>query len=66
MKQTFETAIKRLEETVNALEEGNLTLNESLKLYEQGTKLASFCGECLDNAEQKIKELSEVKEKADE
>ncbi len=66
MKQTFETAIKKLEETVTALEEGNLTLNDSLKLYEQGTKLASFCGECLDNAEQKIKELSEIKEEVDE
>ncbi|MBQ6709024.1 MAG: exodeoxyribonuclease VII small subunit [Clostridia bacterium] len=66
MKQTFETAIKKLEETVNALEEGNLTLNDSLKLYEQGTKLAAFCGECLDKAEQKIKELSEIKEEVNE
>ena len=59
MKQTFETAIKKLEETVNALEEGNLTLNDSLKLYEEGARLAAFCSKELADARQKIIDLSE-------
>ena len=60
MKQTYETAVKELENTVNSLEKGGLNLDETLKLYEQGIKLSKFCVECLDKAEQKILMLSDV------
>ncbi len=59
-EQTYESAVKRLEEVVNQLEKGSLPLDKSLKLYEEGTKLAGFCNACLDSAQQKITELSEL------
>ncbi len=55
---TFETAMARLEEIVVRLESGNCTLDESLKLFEEGTKLTSFCNESLKAAEQKITQLT--------
>ncbi len=57
-QQTFEAAMKRLEEIVAALEGGKCTLDESLKLFEEGTKLTSFCSEKLKTAEQKILKLT--------
>ena len=59
-KQTYESSIKRLEEIVGILEEGTLSLEESLKLFEEGSKLAAFCNNSLNNAEQKIVELSDI------
>lgn len=59
-KQTYEESIKKLEDIVKALEEGSKPLEETLKLFEEGTKLAAFCNACLDNAEQKIVELSSL------
>ncbi|MBR2405863.1 MAG: exodeoxyribonuclease VII small subunit [Clostridia bacterium] len=56
---TFETAMARLEEIVALLEGGNCTLDESLKLFEEGTKLTAFCSELLKNAEQKIVQLTQ-------
>jgi len=61
-KQTYEESIKKLEEIVQALEEGSKPLDETLKLFEEGTKLAAFCNSCLDNAEQKIVELSSLEQ----
>ena len=58
-KTTFESASSRLEEIVRTLEAGNTSLDESLKLYEEGISLIRFCNEALDNAETKIKILSE-------
>ena len=54
---TFESATARLEEIVKLLERGNSSLDESLKLYEEGISLVRFCNESLDNAERKIKIL---------
>ena len=54
---TFESASARLEEIVKILERGNSSLDESLKLYEEGVLLVRFCNESLDNAEKKIKML---------
>lgn len=51
---SFEESITRLEEIVSALEEGNLPLEDSLKLFEEGTKLAKLCNTTLEKAEQKI------------
>ncbi len=56
-KMTFESAMRRLEEIVNELERGDLTLEESLKIYEEGIKLNQFCSAKLDETEKKIKEL---------
>lgn len=54
---TFENAILRLEEIVKLLEKGNASLDESLKLYEEGISLVRFCNSALENAENKIKML---------
>ncbi|NLB36486.1 MAG: exodeoxyribonuclease VII small subunit [Clostridiales bacterium] len=59
-KQTFEQSAARLEEIVKKLEMGNIPIDESLKLFEEGTKLAEFCNSCLDNAQQKIIQLTEL------
>lgn len=61
MKQaSFEKSLKELEEVVLKLEEGDNTLEESLKLFEKGAKLAGFCNEVLKNAEQKVIDLSKA------
>ena len=57
-QQSFEEAIKRLEELVGKLEAGDVPLEDMLKLYEEGAQLIKFCLEKLDNAEMKIKKLS--------
>jgi exodeoxyribonuclease VII small subunit len=51
---TFETALKRLEEIVQALEKGELALDESLRLYEEGIELSRLCHAKLEEAEVKI------------
>jgi len=54
---SFEQAFRELEETVRRLEEGNLTLDESIALFERGTQLAARCGKLLDQAELKVRQL---------
>jgi len=56
---TFEEALARLEKIVRSLEEGNVPLDNSLALFEEGTKLVRFCSEKIDAAEQKVKILTE-------
>ncbi len=58
-KMTFEDALQQLQQTVEQLERGEVTLEESLKLYEKGTKLSAYCDDCLKKAHQKIMELGE-------
>ncbi|MBW2035894.1 MAG: exodeoxyribonuclease VII small subunit [Deltaproteobacteria bacterium] len=53
-KQTFESAMKRLEEIVNELEGGDLTLDQALKKFEEGVKLSKFCMNKLDETEKKV------------
>ncbi|MBR2338713.1 MAG: exodeoxyribonuclease VII small subunit [Clostridia bacterium] len=55
---TFETAMQRLEEIVTLLENGKCSLDESMKLFDEGTKLATFCSGTLKEAEQKILQLT--------
>ena len=50
----FETAIAELENIVKKLETGNVGLNESIELYEEGIGLSNICVSMLDNAKQKI------------
>jgi exodeoxyribonuclease VII small subunit len=58
MKETsFEKALEKLENIVNELEEGDLSLDNSLKKYEEGIKLARICQQKLDKAKQKIELL---------
>ena len=54
---TFESASARLEEIVKILEQGKSSLDESLKLYEEGVLLVRFCNDSIDNAEKRIKML---------
>ena len=58
MAKTFEENLARLEEIVAALEKGDAKLAESLKLFEEGTKLVNDCGAMLDKAEQRVVKLS--------
>lgn len=55
---TYEAAMQRLEEIAEILERNEISLEESMKLFEEGTKLTAFCKEQLDKAEQKITELA--------
>jgi len=54
---TFESALKQLEEIVQRLEKGELALEESLKLYEDGVRLSRLCHAKLEEAEGKIEML---------
>ncbi|MCA9995191.1 MAG: exodeoxyribonuclease VII small subunit [Anaerolineales bacterium] len=55
---TFEQALRALEETAVKLESGDLSLEESLTLYEQGQKLAAFCTQQLDHATLRVEQLT--------
>lgn len=57
---TYEEALSKLEKIVEKLEEGSLSLDKSMELFEEGTRLSVFCEKCLNEAEQKITELKEV------
>ena len=54
-KPTFEENMKRLEQIVRAMERGDVPLEESLKLFQEGTALVRDCGALLDDAEQQVK-----------
>ena len=51
---SFEEALALLDETVDALESGSLTLAQSMAMYERGMKLARICNEMLTSAEMRI------------
>ena len=55
--KTFEEQIGELEEIVSKLENGDVSLDESLSLFEQGIKLTKGCQKMLDTAEKKVKVL---------
>jgi exodeoxyribonuclease VII small subunit len=57
--QDFETAIAELESIVKTLEQGDLTLERSLSLFERGVQLSRFCHARLDEAERRIEQLTE-------
>jgi exodeoxyribonuclease VII small subunit len=64
-EQTFEQTMQRLQEIVQLLENGDAPLDESLKLFEEGAKLADICNSKLKNAEQTIISITEDKQKTD-
>jgi exodeoxyribonuclease VII small subunit len=55
----FEAAMARLEEIVHALEAGNLSLDDSLRVFEEGTGLLRLCTRRLEEAERRIEILNE-------
>ncbi len=61
-KQTFEAAMRRLEEIALRLESGDAPLEESLALFEEGAKLIKECSARLDKAEQRVTRLLETED----
>lgn len=59
-KQSFEDAMKRLEQIVDALEEGDTPLDKAMSLYEEGLELSRFCNEKLRATELRLKKLSKT------
>ena len=58
-ERSFEELYRELEETVQRLEAGDLTLDETLVLFERGTTVAEMCNELLDQAELRVRQLTE-------
>ena len=56
----FETSLDKLEKLVEKMEDGDLTLEESLKIFEEGVKLTRECQQALADAEQRVKVLMEA------
>lgn len=61
-KERFEDALNKLEKIVSKLEEGDIPLEESLKLFEEGIRLSRFCNQKLDEAEKRVEILLKSKE----
>ncbi|MCI7726085.1 MAG: exodeoxyribonuclease VII small subunit [Clostridiales bacterium] len=55
--QTFEASMARLEQIVRAMERGDVALEESLKLFQEGTELVRNCQKLLDDAQLQIKKI---------
>lgn len=56
-KPTFEISLKNLEEIVKKMEEGELSLDQSLKKFEEGMDLVKFCDKSLNEAEGRVEKL---------
>ena len=56
-KEKFEEAMEKLEEIVKRMEAGEMTLEESLKAFEEGIKLARLCAKKLDEADRRVELL---------
>lgn len=69
-KLKFEEAMQRLQEIVGKLESGEESLEDSMKLFQEGAKLSAQCYQMLDKAEQQVAQLTKIadseEEKADE
>ena len=57
-KPTFEENMQRLEQIVRAMERGDVPLEESLKLFREGTALVETCGKLLDEAQLQVKRIA--------
>ena len=55
--KSFENNMQRLEQIVRAMERGDVALEESLKLFQEGTELVRSCGKLLDDAELQVKKI---------
>jgi exodeoxyribonuclease VII small subunit len=56
-KERFEEAFKKLEAIVNKMEDGDLSLDESLKLFEEGMRLSKLCSQKLTEVQKKVELL---------
>ena len=56
--KTFEGQMQRREQIVRAMERGDVPLEESLKLFQEGTELVRSCGSLLDQAELQVKKIA--------
>lgn len=63
---TLDTAMIRLKEVAEELESGEHDLEMSMKLYEEGVRIITFCNKALSNAKQKVIELSQYDNEEDE
>ena len=61
-QQSFEKAMSKLEKIVDDLENGDILLDESIKLFEEGMGLAKFCMDKLNQAEKKLLRLTKKEE----
>jgi exodeoxyribonuclease VII small subunit len=61
-EKKFEAALARLEEIVQELEKGDIPLEKSLKLFEEGVKLSRVCNKRLQEAERKVEILMKDRE----
>ena len=64
-KKTFEQSLEQLEHIVEALESGELPLEQALKKFEEGMKISKWCSAKLDETEQKVTVLLKDQEKRD-
>ena len=55
--RSFEENMQRLEQIVRAMERGDVPLEESLKLFQEGTELVRSCGKLLDEAQLQVKKI---------
>ena len=62
--EKFESALKKLEDVVRKLEGGELSLDDSLKAFEEGVKQAAFCARKLNEAEKRVELLLKEKDGA--
>lgn len=62
MAEKFESSLAKLEDVVNRLESGELTLDDALKAFEEGVKHAAICNKKLNEAEKKIEILLKQKD----
>jgi len=60
-RPSFEEALTKLEAIVEKLDDEEVTLEESVKLYEEGLKLSKICSKTLESAELKIEEIEKMK-----
>jgi exodeoxyribonuclease VII small subunit len=61
VKERFEDALSRLEKIVSKLEDGEIPLEESLKLFEEGIRLSRLCNQKLEEAEKRVEILMKGK-----
>ena len=56
--RSFEENMQRLEQIVRSMERGDVPLEESLKLFQEGTQLVEHCGKLLDEAELQVRKIA--------
>ena len=61
-KMSFEASMARLEQIVRSMERGDVALEESLKMFQEGTELVRNCQKLLDDAQMQVKMIMTVEE----